>query len=214
VPGPLDIRTLALRIFRPVARSGVNYELEGGIQRGDSTAGAAGTLLDHDAYYAHAEIGYSFDVPWTPNLLLQYDRASGDADPADTNNERFYPLFGERRFDFGPTGIYGSFARSNIESIGIRLTYNPAPRWRGMAAIRDFRLAQARDAWVGSGWRDTTGLAGQSLGQQLETSFTFAAIPDRLSVETGFAVLSAEQTAGNAFLGSPRYFYAAVTTTF
>jgi hypothetical protein len=213
----LDLRTYTLRVFRPVARGGWNYEVEGGTQRGVS-AGAAGVALDHEAYYAHAEIGYSFDVPWTPNLLLQYDRASGDADPTDTRNERFNPLFGERRFDFGPTSIYGSFQRSNIESVGVRLIYNPAPRWRAMAAYRDFRLASARDAWVGSGWRDATGAAGRALGQQVEASFTFAAIPNRLSVETGFALVDSgrfpEQTAGAAFLGSPHYFYAAVTTTF
>lgn len=215
--GPVDFQTYALRVFRPVTRSGWNYEVEGGTQHGTSAA-VAGIGLDHDAYYAHAEIGYSFDVQWAPNVLLQYDRASGDADPADTRTERFNPLFGERRFDFSPTGIYGLYPRSNLASVGVRLTFNLAPRWRSMLSYRDFKLASSRDAWVGSGWRDPTGGAGHSLGDQLEGSFTFAAIPDRLSVETGFAVVDSgrfpEQTAGNAFLGSPRYFYAAVTTAF
>ncbi|HEY9183512.1 MAG TPA: alginate export family protein, partial [Gammaproteobacteria bacterium] len=216
-PGPLDLQTYAVRVFRPVARSGWNYEIEGGTQRGVS-ASTAGIALDHEAYYAHAEIGYSFDVPWVPNLLLQYDRASGDADPTDTRTERFNPLFGERRFDFNPTSIYGIFARSNIESVGIRLESAWTRRWRNMVSYRDFRLASARDAWVGSGWRDPSGTAGRSLGQQIEASFTFVAIPDRLSVETGFALVDSgrfpQQTAGTAFLGSPRYFYAAVTTNF
>jgi hypothetical protein len=215
--GPLDMQTYALRVFRPVGRNGWNYEIEGGTQRGVSAL-TAGTALDHDAYYAHAEIGYAFDVPWTPNLLLQYDRASGDADPADVRNDRFNPLFGERRFDFGPTSIYGIFQRSNIESVGIRLVSTPAPRWRHMVAYRDYRLASAHDAWVGSGRRDPAGLAGKSLGQQIETSFTLTAIPNRLSIETGFALTDLgrfpQQTAGDAFLGSARYFYAAVTTTF
>jgi hypothetical protein len=217
---PLDLHTLNLRAFRPVPRGGFNYEIEGGFQRGESTAlqGSTLRLLDHEAYYVHAEIGYAFDVKWTPNLLLQYDRASGDKDPADDRTERFNPLFGERRFDTGPTGIYGAFQRSNIASPGVRLTFNPAPRWRAMVAYRSFRLAAARDGWVGSGWRDPTGQAGSSLGRQIESSFTWAAIPDRLSVETGFASTHmgrfARQTAGGDFLGSPRYVYAAVTTNF
>jgi hypothetical protein len=218
--GPLAIDTLAARLFRPVARSGLNYELEIGLQRGNSTASAvAGAAqLAHRAYYAHAELGFAFDVPWQPNLLLQYDRASGDADPTDARNERFNPLFGERRFDTGPTSIYGPFQRSNLATPGLRLTFNPAPRWRNMLAYRDFRLAAKRDAWVGSGFRDATGQAGDSLGRQLEGSFAFTAIPERLVVETGFAYVRSgpyvEQLAGAAFRGNPRYFYAAITTSF
>jgi hypothetical protein len=216
----LDVDTLSLRVFRPVPRSGLNYEIEAGIQRGQSTAlqGSVLRMLDHDAYYAHAEIGYAFDVPWTPNLLLQFDRASGDRDPNDARSERFNPLFGERRFDTGPTSIYGPFQRSNIASPGVRLTFNPAPRWRAMVAYRSFRLDAARDAWVGSGWRDATGQAGRSLGRQLETSFTWNTIPDRLTTEVGLAHTHlgrfVEQTAGAAFRGAPRYFYVTLATTF
>jgi hypothetical protein len=215
-----DIHTLALRVFRPVMGSGINYEIEGGLQRGESASaqGTTTSTLHHAAYYAHAEIGYAFDARWTPNLLFQYDLASGDKDPTDDRNERFNPLFGERRFDTGPTGTYGPFQRSNIASPGVRLTFNPAPRWRAMIAYRSFRLDAARDAWVGAGWRDATGLAGRSLGRQLEGSFSWATIPDRLTIETGFAHLHAgrfmEQTAVPSFRGSPRYFYAAVVTNF
>jgi hypothetical protein len=218
-PPPLDIQTLSIRVFRPV-RTGFNYEVEAGIQRGESTAnqGTTLSLLDHEAYYAHAEIGYAFDVKWAPNVLLQYDVASGDSDPSDARSERFNPLFGDRRFDTGPTGIFGAFQRSNIATPGVRITFSPAPRWRAMVAYRSFRLDAARDAWVGSGWRDPTGQAGSSLGRQLEGSFTWAAIPDRLSIETGFAHTHmgrfVEQTAGDAFRGSPQYFYAAISTTF
>jgi hypothetical protein len=216
---PADIHTAALRVFRPVAGSGINYEIEGGLQRGDSASQPGGPMtLAHDAYYVHAEIGYAFDARWRPNLLLQYDVASGDKDPTDARNERFNPLFGERRFDTGPTGIYGPFQRANIVSPGVRLTFNPAPRWRAMIAYRNFRLAAARDAWVGSGWRDATGQAGRSLGRQLEASFNWTMIPNRLSIETGFADLHSgrfvKQTAGAAYRGSARYFYTAVSTSF
>lgn len=216
---PLDIDTWALRVFRPVAKSGFNYEVEGGVQRGESTvATAASTWLEHDAYYAHAEIGRSFDVPWAPNLLLQYDTASGDKDPGDGRNERFNTLYGERRFDLGPTGIDGPFQRANLASLGIRLTFNPAPRWRAMFAYRDFELASSRDAWVGSGFRDPTGAAGTDLGRQLEGSFVWTAVPRRLSVETGFAHLQSgsfvHAVTATDFRGSPNYVYTALFTQF
>jgi hypothetical protein len=87
-----------------------------------------------------------------------------------------------------------------------------------MFAYRSLRLAEARDAWVGSGWRDASGSAGRSVGQHFEGSATLSAIPDRLSIEFGFAQLAAErfakQTAGPAFRGDPQYFYATLTTTF
>jgi hypothetical protein len=87
-----------------------------------------------------------------------------------------------------------------------------------MLGWRALRLAASRDAWVGSGFRDVTGAAGESLGRALEGSFTWSAIPDRLTLETGFGRLAAgrfaEQTAGAAFRGNPRYFYASISTDF
>ena len=163
--------------------------------------------LRHNARFLHFEVGYAFDAAWSPNLLFQYDRASGDESPSDDGNERFNTLFGDRRFDFGPTGIYGPFQRSNLETPGLRLTFTPNARWQGMLSYRSFRLAAERDAWVGVGLRDPSGQPGRSLGRQLEGSFTWAALPDRLSFEAGFAELRlgrfARQTAGAGFHGDP-----------
>jgi alginate export protein len=216
-----DLITLGARAYRAPKAAEWNYEVEAMLQDGDSggtVGGVARSDLDHSAQFLHFEIGYQFDAPGQPNLLFQYDRATGDKDPADTKIERFNTLFGARRFDFGPTGIYGIAARSNIDSPGVRVTFRPAPKWQAMLAYRALRLEAARDGWAGSGWRDTTGAAGDSIGTHLEGSFTWTAIPDRLSFETGFAHLwagrFAEQTAGAAFRGDPQYYYAALTTTF
>ncbi len=216
-----DLVTVGARAYRPPQAGEWNYEVETVLQSGDSggvVGGVARSDLDHRASFLHFEVGYQLDAPGSPNLLLQYDRATGDEDPTDAEIDRFNTLFGARRFDVGPTGIYGIVARSNIDSPGVRLTFRPAPRWQAMLSYRSYRLEAARDSWVGSGWRDTSGAAGSSIGRHLEGSFTWAAIPDRLSVETGFAHLwagrFAEQSAGAAFRGDPQYFYAAVTTTF
>jgi len=216
-----DHVTLGARAYRAPQPSQWNYEAEAVLQGGDSggtVGGVARNDLDHSASLLHFEIGYQFDAPGAPNLMFQYDRATGDEDPTDAKIERFNTLFGARRFDFGPTGIYGIAARSNIESPGLRLTFRPSPKWQAMLSYRALRLEAPRDGWIGSGWRDTTAAAGDSIGSHLEGQFTWAAIPDRLSFETGFAHLwagrFAEQTAGAAFRGDPQYYYVALTTTF
>ena len=63
---------------------------------------------------------------WSPRLIFQYDYASGDDDPNDADNNRFDTLYGARRFDFGPTGIYGPFARANLSTPGMRIKLKPA----------------------------------------------------------------------------------------
>jgi hypothetical protein len=216
-----DLVTAGLRAYRTPAPGQWTYEGEAMVQKGESGGTFEGTPrpdLRHRAYFLHLEIGYAFDLPWAPTVLLQFDRASGDENPVDGHVERFNTLFGSRRFDFGPTGIYGVAARGNLESPGVRLTVQPAPRWQGMLSYRDLRLAESRDAWIGSGLHDPSGGAGDSIGRHLEASFPWAVVDDRLTLETGFAKLWAgpfvERTSGAAFRGDPQYFYAGVSVNF
>ena len=218
---PRDIDSFGFRLFRPSAKGMWSYEVETLWQTGKSSATAAGVTrrnLDHDAQFYHWEVGYAFDAAWSPVLLLQFDSASGDEDPFDDRNEGFDTLFGERRFDFAPQGIWGAFARGNLHTPGLRLTMSPKPRWQTMLSYRSYELEAARDAWSGVGLRDLTGQAGSSIGRQLEGSFTWSALKDRLSVETGFAHIWAgrffRETSGTNFRGDPTYFYLTLTTNF
>jgi hypothetical protein len=212
-----DHTSLGARMYRPASAGEWNYEVEAVVQRGHS-GGATRTDLRHDASVFHAEVGYQFDSPWSPNVVLQFDDASGDRDPNDLRNERFDTLFGDRSFDFGPTGLLGIAARANLESPGVRATMRPRPKWRCTLAYRQLELDEARDTWVGSGWRDATGAAGDSIGRYLEASAARTAIEDRLTVETGFVRLAAgsfaTRTAGTAFHGDPQYLYFTATTSF
>jgi hypothetical protein len=216
-----DLFSIGARGFRPPEAGRWHYEIETIVQGGESSAGVGGVAspdLPHDAFFAHFEVGYAIDGPWATTVTFQYDRASGDRDPLDQRNDRFNTLFGDRRFDFGPTGIFGPFNRSNLETPGLRVTIAPSPRWQGMLSYRSMRLASSTDTWVGTELRDASGAAGSSLATQLEASANWAVIPERLSIDVGFAVLKlgrfARQTLAPAQHDEPRYWYATITTTF
>jgi hypothetical protein len=218
---PRHFNSLGFRAFRPSAAGKWSYEVETVKQHGTSSATVSGVArrdLVHDAEFLHWEIGYTFASRLAPLLQLQYDRASGDRDPFDGRNEGFDTLYGERRFDFVPQGLYALIARGNLRTPGLRLTFAPHARLQAMFSYRSYALDSARDAWSGIGLRDVTGRAGRTIGRQLESSFTWAAIPKRLTFEGGFAYLSAgrffREAAGAGFRGDPTFVYTMVTTNF
>lgn len=187
-----SLATPGFRLFRAPAPGRFDYQLETAFQFGESRANVTSTRdLDHFAHFHHAELGYTFDVPCSPRVALQYDYASGDEDPDDDDNERFDTLYGARRFDFGPTGIYGPFARSNINSPGLRFQARPHARLRGFVAYRLFWLASAKDAWTTTGVSDPTGDSGRFLGQQIEFRIRADVLPGNLGLEVGYAHLFA-----------------------
>jgi len=156
------LHTVDLRVHRPSASGELDYELELIGQFGDVGA------LDQSAFATHAELGYTFDLPWSPQVAAQYDYASGTGNPGGDDNHTFVPLFGARRFDLMPTGIFGPFVRSNISSPGLRIGLVPLPDLRVDLKLRYWQLAEAEGAFVGGGVQDPTGDAGRSLGTDLE----------------------------------------------
>ena len=210
-----------VRLFRPAAAEQLDFEIETVLQRGSSHATAARTdmrALDHQAYFLHADAGYSFAAAWNPRLQILFDYASGDENPLDGSMERVGDVYGERRFDFGPTSLYGTFARTNLVSAGYRINATPAAGMRLMVAHREFRLAESRDTWSGTGLRDTTGRAGRSLGQQLEARLQWDVVPGNLTLEGGFAWYApsgfARRVGGAALESQTQYVYMQSVLTF
>lgn len=187
-----DLVTFGGRARIKPAAGKFDFELESAVQVGQSRASRSASdtrYLDHFAYFQHAEVGYTLEGESKLRLALQFDYASGDNDPTDDENNRFDTLYGARRFDYGPTGIFGPFVRGNVISPGVRLTFNPAKDWNVMFAHRLYWLADSSDAWIAAGLQDTTGNAGQFIGHMPEVSVRWDAIPKRLSIEGGVAVL-------------------------
>jgi len=208
--------TPGFRLWKPPEMGHLDYLVESVLQVGKSRASVTSRRdLDHFAFFEHAEAGWSFAAPWSPRLLAQVDYASGDDDPTDGRNGRFDTLFGARRFDFGPTGIYGPFARANLITPGLRLKLRPAKAVSSFVAVRPFWLAEDRDAWVGTGLRDPTGSSGRYLGTQVELRLRFDVLPGNVRIEGGFAHLFAggfrHDVPGSNGQGSSTYGYVQAT---
>lgn len=216
-----DLSTVGLRLFRKARAGHYDYEIESALQFGDSRSSTAATNtadLDHFAHFHHVELGYSFVAPWQPRVVLQYDFASGDDNPADGDYERFSTLYGARRFDFGPTGIYGPFARANLSTPGLRVQAKPAPAVSGFVAWRAYWLASDRDAWTTAGNFDPTGATDSFIGHQLEMRMRYDVAPGNLRLEGGFAHLFAGEFMDDApnarGQGDVTYAYTQIAVTF
>ena len=187
-----SLLTAGMRLLIPPKPGRLDLEIEAAVQAGSSRASAKpedAKELDHIAYFTHASIAYTADLGLQPRLVLQHDFASGDKDPEDNDNGRFDTLFGARRFEYGPTGIYGAFARSNLMSPGVRLELHPLPSADAMIAYRPFWLAQARDAWTTAGVRDASGESGTFIGHQVEARIRWRFWRNHVWLETGVARL-------------------------
>lgn len=216
-----DLTTTGFRLYRKPQLSRFDYEIEAAVQFGESRTSTAATNitdLDHFAYFQHAELGYSFDHRWSPRLILQYDYATGDDNPGDADNERFDTLFGARRFDFGPTGIYGPFARANLNTPGLRLQLKPSAAISTFFAYRGYWLASDTDAWTTSGVRDHNGNSGRFIAQQIEVRLRWNVRPNNARLEAGIAHLFAGEFMDDApntnRQGDANYFYSQVTLSF
>jgi len=213
--------TSGLRLIAKPASGQWDYELEGAIQEGTSRASTAATDvtdLDHSARFFHASVARTFDAAWSPRLVFQYDYASGDKDPTDAKDNRFDTLYGARRSEFGPTGIYGAFARSNISSPGMRVEAKPSKVVGGFIGYRAVWLASNRDALTSGSVRDATGASGGFVGHQVEARLQYDILPGNVRLEAGGAYLAHGhflKTAPNGPReGDGTYLYAQAAITF
>ena len=156
--------TFGLRLYKAPASNQLDYELESVWQTG--TRGNT----DHFAHFQHLNLGYSFDLPWSPRLLIHYDYASGDRNPNDNQDSAFDTLFGARRFEYMPTGNFGPFFRTNISSPGWRVIVTPTQEWKFQVKHRIWYLATSRGAFGNNGLRDSTGKSGNFLGHDVEVT--------------------------------------------
>lgn len=160
-----------------------DYEVEGFYQTGSVSASTASTAARQSvaASFIHADLGYSIPGPWKPRLSVEYDRASGDKRGGKFG--RFDTLYGMRRADLAPAGLYNALARTNIETIGVRLEATPSKRLDWFAAYRPIWLAVREDSFSSTGVRDAAGKSGRFAGHQVEARVRYWLVPSRLRFE-------------------------------
>ncbi|MDY6946536.1 MAG: alginate export family protein, partial [Pseudomonadota bacterium] len=216
-----DLYTPGFRLLRNPAAQSWDFEAEASIQFGTSrlTTSAADTNdLQHRAAAFHGEIGYTWQAKLSPRLELSYDFASGDDDPTDNENNRYDTLYGARRFDYGPTGIYGAFARSNVSSPGLRMEAKPLRKMSGMFGYRAVWLASDRDQYTTARLQDPSGASGSFVGHQVEVQVQYNVRPGNLLLELGGAHLFHGRFLAEApnapTEGDSTYIYAQAMATF
>lgn len=183
--------TLGARAFARPQAGKWDHDVEGAYQFGTarrSTSAGDMTDLDVSAWFLHAEAGYTFKTEWKPRLAALFDAASGDGGRAG-HYGRFDTLYGARRFDFGPTALYGALQRTNIIAPGLRLEAEPDKRTDVMLSYRALWLENPRDAFATTGVRDARGASGRFAGHQAEARLRHWLVPALLQAETGGAVL-------------------------
>jgi hypothetical protein len=163
-----SLNTLSLRLMRDPSPATLDFEVEGIVQRGTISASLAANAARQRvaAGFVHAEMGYTFAGAWKPHLSIEYDHASGDR-PGGRYG-RFDTLFGMRRADLGPAGLYNAFGRANFISPGLRIEAVPDKRTDVMATLRPLWLASRTDAFSTTGVRDAAGRSGRFAGSQFD----------------------------------------------
>ncbi len=214
-----NLFTFGGRLNRVPTKGKVDFDIDGAVQHGTARASTSGSDVTDRRVRAgmvHAELGYTFPKGWTPRVALLLDYASGDTPEAAYH--RFDPLFGSRRGDFGPNGLYGPLSRSNIVSPGIAVEGKPNKDWDFSIKARKLWLASATDSFGATNVRDASGATGRDAGAQVEGRVRYWAVPKRVRIEGGAAWLAKGDfltTAPNApATGDTRFGYLAVTTSF
>lgn len=190
--------TFDFRFFRAAAPGKLDWEAEGAYQIGSISVSAApgAQRLSVDANFFHVSMGYTWKIPWSPRLLIEYDYASGDAPGG--NFSRFDTLFGGRRQDFAPSGIYNEINRANVSTPGARLELTPSKRLDMLAEVRGLFLAQPSDAFATTNVRDPLGLSGTYAGTQVDARIRYWLIPKALRTEVNLDYLAKGRFLRNA----------------
>lgn len=145
-----------------------DYDFETTAQVGETGA------KDLFAYYGHAEIGYTFNAPWFPRLMADYDYSSGTENPDGNMNHTFERLYGPRT-NMSVTSLFGPTFQTNMEYGGLRLITKPTDEVTLNLKHHVWYLAEGKDRMVNTGFvfgqndlQDKTGNAGRFLGHDVE----------------------------------------------
>ena len=213
-----NLHTVSARIIRDPKAGHFDFEAEGIYQFGSIRANlaAAAPTLDVSAWFVHLDAGYTFPGSAKLRVSVEYDQASGDG--RGPGYGRFDTLFGMRRADLAPAGIYNAIGRANILTPGMRVEVAPGKRFDAFAVYRAMWLDNRFDAFSTTGVRDPAGRSGRFAGNQAEARVRYWLVPSFLRAELNGVWLDKGRflkTAPNApKTGDTHYLAASLTATF
>lgn len=178
-----DLQTLGLRYFRDPKPGTFDFDGEVYIQTGEISGSldpSSGTL-DVRASFVHLEAGRQWQGGWRPRLAAEFDYASGDG--KGQHYGRFDTLFGMRRAEIAPAGLYNAVGRANLVSPGLRFEAAPGVHSDFFATYKALWLASGTDSFSTTGLRDPEGNSGSFAGHQLDLRARHWLVPDRLRLD-------------------------------
>lgn len=213
-----QLHSISARIIRDPKPGRLDFEAETIFQFGTVRTGLAVSApqVTVDARFLHLDLGYSFPGKARVRVSLEYDYASGDG--PGQNYGRFDTLFGMRRADLAPAGIYNAIGRANIRTPAVRVEAAPGKRFDAFAVYRAMWLADRTDSFSTTGVRDATGQSGSFAGHQVEARLRYWLVPNRLRGELNGVWLAKGRflrEAPNApQTGNTRYLATSLTASF
>ncbi len=117
---------------------GLDYDGEFAFQTGEVRG------LDLTAAAVHAGLGYTFEAPWTPRIGVEYNFATGDSRPGDTDIGTFQNLFPTNHKFYGFMDV---FSWQNMHNPAISVKVSPTKKLTAQLDYHAFWLATNEDAW-------------------------------------------------------------------
>lgn len=175
-----DIYTLGLRVKSlPGQFAGWDYSAELAGQLGNYYEPALKARLDHAAVAAHVGGGYTFsELPATPRVGLEYNYASGDSDPTDSEHGTFDNLFPTNHKFYG---LMDFFSLQNVHDPRLSLSAKPLKGLTLTADYHLFWLADTSDLFYGvtgagrrTGGYGVTPTADRFVGSEIDLVASYA----------------------------------------
>jgi Alginate export len=181
--GNLDSKTTGVRWVGKIP-AGFDYGVEMALQRGSQ-----GTDIIH-AWAGHWIVGHTWaSALATPRFIVEYNYASGDANPKDGRRGTFDQLYPTAHDKYGLADEVGW---KNIHHLRSGVELKPYPKWAAGAKYSAYWLADPHDALYTTSNTvvalKANGTAGRFVGQELDAT-TLYAISDQIRIGGGLGHL-------------------------
>jgi hypothetical protein len=212
------LHTFTVRLLREPKTGQADFDVEAAWQVGtvstSTVAGAPGQGVA--AGMVHASAGYTLRGPARLRVSGSLDWVEGDG-PGGRYN-RFDTLFGGRRFEWAPSGVFNAIGRANILAPAVRLEAAPGKRFDAMVLYRPMWLASRTDAFSTTAVVDKAGNSGRFAGHHVDARVRQWLVPGLLRAELDYEFVAKGRfltSAPNApRTGNTNYGAAALTASF